>query len=57
MIFKIFATHLYIVEKYLSLKYLNELRYTKIKQEKREHKNFAKNKNKNLAKNKTKFVL
>ena len=48
MIFKIFATHVYIVEKYLFLKYLNHLRYLKTKQEKREQKkSFEKNKIKN----------
>ena len=41
----------YIVEKHLLLKYLNHLRYLKIKQENRKHKNknFAKNKIKNCS--------
>ena len=39
MIFKTFATHLCIIEKHLLLKYLNHLRYLKIKQEKGEQKN------------------
>ena len=48
MIFKLFAT---LVEKHLLLKYLNHLRYLKMKQEKREqkNKNFAKNKIKNRS--------